>query len=217
MLLGSISAIFSCSHEPSTISAAKALLGFIEEDSLRSLYPSEYVKWVQDEANGLRKEKTIDELLFSVQFKPYDYIICEEEKNDTINKHIRNNKISELNDMEYYDLRITIKDSQGELLKYNLSGVAEYNERVNYFAFQMQKDISLIQNGDTIPCGLYHFERAFDTSPSSTILLGFKKIKGRKSTEEKTIVFHDKIFDKGIIKFTFDSKELTNIPKLRTI
>jgi hypothetical protein len=179
------------------------------------LEPKEYVQWLQDVDNGIKKEKTIDDITFSIQYKPSEYIACIEEKKDQISDSILNEKNEELSDMEYYDLTISLTEGQGELLKHDLTSVAEYDARVQYFAFDMQQDIKLIEDGDTIPCSLYHFERTYDVAPYSKFLLGF--VKGKNAEPgERILTFYDKVFDKGLIKFTYTNEDLNNIPKLKT-
>ena len=79
----------------------------------------------------------------------------------------------------------------------------------------MQKDISLLDGKDTVPCDLYHFERAYDVSPSATILLGFTASK--KTKNDKTLIIYDRTFNKGTVKFLFKASELNNKPKLKTL
>ncbi|MBC7412326.1 MAG: hypothetical protein H7331_07720 [Bacteroidia bacterium] len=181
------------------------------------LSPSEYVQWIQNSENGLKKEKKIDEISFSLQHKPTDYVICQEEQTNTISPQVLKSKRAELNDMEYYDFKIILANGEGELLKHNLESNDQYDKRVKYFAFEMQKDIAIVQNNDTIPCALFHFERAYDVSPFSTFLLGFAKQKNDTKYNEKTFIYHDKVFKKGIIKFTYTHNELHNIPQLKTL
>lgn len=179
------------------------------------LAPKEYVQWMQDIDNGIKKEKTIDDITFSIQYKPSEYIICIEEKKDQLSDSIVKKKQEELCDMEYYDFTIALAEAQGELLKHDLTTIAEYDERVQYFAFEMQKDIKLIEDGDTIPCSLFHFERTYDIAPYSKFLLGFVKGKNTEP-EERILTFYDKVFDKGLIKFTYTNEDFNNIPKLKT-
>lgn len=183
--------------------------------SNEQLPPKAYVKWLQDVDNGIKKEKTIDDITFSLQYKPSEYVICMEEKKDQISDSLLKLKQAELSDMEYYDLTISLAEGQGELLKHNLTTVSEYDERIKYFAFDMQQDIKLIEDGDTIPCSLYHFERTYDLAPYSKFLLGF--MKGKNSEPKKrTLTFYDKIFNKGFIKFNYTDEDFNNIPKLKT-
>lgn len=190
--------------------------GYVPAKDAQKLNVQDYINWIQNPGNGFKKEKSIDDITFSVLFKPYEYIICQEEKTQTIYDSIIIRKTGELNEMQYFDLKIELNDGQGELLKHQLTSVEEYNKRVNYFAFEMQKDIQLLDGRDTVSCLLFHFERAYDVSPLSTFLLGFPLTKNIES-KEKTLIFYDRTFNKGVLKFTFKKDELKTLPKLQTI
>lgn len=190
----------------------------VKKDFTQEVYaPEEYVQWVQDEQYPLTKEKKIDELVFSARYKPHEYIICQEERKNEIPDSVMKKKVAEIEDMEYYDLKIELEDGSGELLKHNLSGgVAQYDERVKYFAFGMQKDVHMVVDGkDTVECGLFHFERGYNVVPYAKFMLGFPK--QDKKVNKRMLVFHDKVFQKGIIKFHFTAEELKNIPQLKTL
>lgn len=190
--------------------------GYVPASEATSMPVRKYVQWIQDLGNGFRKEKRIKDLTFSVQFKPYEYIVCLEEKKQEIADNIVRKKVAELDGMQYYDLKISLPQHSGELLKYELSSAQQYQERVNYFAFGMQDDIQLIEGRDTIACTLYHFERSYDVAPASTFLLGFPTNK-QEAPEEKTLLIYDRIFNTGLIKFTFRKNELKELPKLKTL
>jgi hypothetical protein len=177
---------------------------------------NEYIKWVKDPRNGLLKIKAMDELEYAVQYKPYPYIICMEEQTDKLADTMVSRKIKELESVQYYDLKISLKDGQGELLKSKLGSADEYDKRVKYFAFGMQQDIQLVDGTDTLPCIMYHFERAYDVAPYCTVLLGFENDK-TKSGKQKTVLVYDKTFNKGLLKFTFKENRLQTLPKLLTL
>lgn len=181
----------------------------------QKLPPVEYVRWVEDEKNGLKREKTLGDMIFSAQYKPESYIVCEEERKESIADTVLKKKLKELTDMQYYDLKIEIKDGQGELLKYGLTSTEQYQERINYFSFGMQKDIQLVDGNDTLPCLLYHYERVYDVAPYGTFILGFAK--GKNDNAGKTLLLFDKGFNKGIVKFYFEGKDIKYLPQLQTI
>jgi hypothetical protein len=187
------------------------------DNTTTKLLPSEYAQWVQNMENGLKQEKTIEELDFSIQYKPYNYIICQEKRSDSIRTIDLDENVKELEGMEYYDFRIKVNNQDGELLKHKLSSSDEYKKRVEYYSFKMDKDISLVDGLDTIPCSLFHFERGFNAAPYSTFLLGFVTKRETDIEGDKTFIYEDKIFNKGIIKFSFSKNKLVNIPKLKTI
>lgn len=179
------------------------------------LMPADYVQWMQDKDNGINKEKVIDDITFSIQYKPYEYIVCMEEKKEQLSDSVVKKKTEEISDMQYFDLTIALTSDEGELLKHDVSSYDQYDKRIKYVSFDMQNDIKLVEDGDTIPCSLYHFERTYDVAPYAKFLLGFAK--GKKAEPaEKVITFYDNIFNKGLIKFTYTNEEFNNIPKLKT-
>ncbi|MBL0048938.1 MAG: hypothetical protein IPP32_12675 [Bacteroidetes bacterium] len=192
---------------------------FSSENSTNSanrLNPGELVRWVQNPENGLLKTKTIDNVIYSIQYKPIDYIICEELETESIKDSILVRNYKELEGMEYFDFKIKLMDYEQEFLKYGINSQNEYQENVNYCAFKMQSDISLQNGNEIIPCALFHFERAYDASPEARFILGFEKPKD-KVGENMTLVFEDKLFHKGIIKFNFNSLALKSTPKIKTL
>jgi hypothetical protein len=63
---------------------------------------------------------------------------------------------------------------------------------------------------------MYHYERAYDATPVSTILLGFKK-ETKNDAKPKTLLVYDKTFNKGLLKFMFTENRLNTLPKLSTL
>lgn len=179
------------------------------------LTPGDYVNWVQAKEHGLKKEKTIDDIRYTALYKPSKYVICEEERTNTLADSIVKRKTKELDGMQYYNLKIELKDGTGEFLKHGASSAADYKERVNYFAFAMQNDIKLVEGNDTLPCLLFHFERAYDVVPYGTFLLAFSLPKN--SNTDRTLIFDDNGFNKGIIKFFFRAVDINNQPQLEVI
>lgn len=175
-----------------------------------------YVEWVRNPVNGLVKTKIIDDLEYKVQYKPVSYIISLEEGTDAMTDSLLGLKSEELEGNYYFDLTISLKDAQRELLKAGIESAADYDRRVDYLAFKMQNDIQLVDGKDTLPCVMYHFERAFDVSPACSILLGFEK-RPVNLGESKTLLVYDRIFNKGLLKFTFKHNRLQTLPKLITL
>jgi len=212
--------LFSCTKnyregKPNAVSSKQLSQKEIANRSALILDPIDYVRWVNEKENNLVFQKSIDNIQFSILFKPIDYIICKELRKDQISEAEYENIKSQLGDLQYFDLRVKVNGFNEEFLKYNLSSSSDYDRKVNYCAFQMQSDIKIVEGLDTIPCSLFHFERAFDVVPYGEFILGFEK--SNRPAKEKTFILYDKIFNKGIVKFTFDVSNITHLPKLRTI
>jgi hypothetical protein len=214
--------LFSCNNKETSISNENAIYATSANGekiangkmlSKTELSPLEYVTWMRDVEHGLYKEKTIDNLTYSAQYKTEDYVTCIE-ADDKANIQFKKTENEEGNFVHFFDFKIKIENHNGEILKYNLSSPLQYDNRVKYLSFEAEKDIYLVDGTDTIPCSIYHFERAYDVAPELTMILGFAS--KQKYISTKTLVFQDKIFDKGIIKFTIPANELANIPTIKT-
>lgn len=182
----------------------------------------EYVRWVENIENGLKKEKKIDQFAYRVFYKPAEYIALRENR-DAIENFSPDAIIKRANDLEnYYQFNFDIVsvDGQTSVLQHNLSGgQQEYGARINYLISHAQQDFKLVHGQDTLPCINYHFEQTFGLSSLNTIVLGFEKPKDtQKNTEAEEdiqLIFSNRLFNTGDIKFLFSKNKLAQIPRLK--
>lgn len=94
-----------------------------------------------------------------------------------------------------------------DLLKEEFTNLS-YEEAVKYMAFKLNKDFMVItSSNDTIPCVGVQFERNFKVAPFKRALIYFT---GIPEEEQIQLIYTDKLFNNGIIKFNFNRKELVN-------
>ena len=175
----------------------------------------DYMDWCKKKGGSLKKTKELEDITFSLNYKPAELIACIEEVTDKAKPDDLEKNIDELDGLDYYDFKIQITSGMGELLKYQVASSSDYDNRVTYCAFGIEKDIKMVEGNDTISCALFHFERAYDVVPYATFLVAFPKSK--TPFAERTFIYEDKIFNKGIIKFTYTQEDLSQIPKMKTI
>lgn len=171
------------------------------------------VKWVGEKENDLSKTKDISEMTYHLSYMPKECMAYMELQNKSYSKEELQKALGYYNAMTYFNFRIELKEGQGELLKHDLNSPQQYNDRINYVSFEMQKDIFLVQGKDTLFPGLYHFERTFDVAPFTTVMLAFDNEKFNPS-DEFTVVYNDKLFNKGFIKYNYKPKQLIDLPNL---
>lgn len=177
-----------------------------------NLSPKEYISWAHDEAHGLRKSKTLNNIRFEVQYKPAEYIIAMESKGKSIQKSQYDKRKKELEGMEYFDFRIYPPEGYASIVLYGLSHPSESQSRLNYFSFGMQQDLSLEFESGRNSCKLYHFERASDMAPHRTFVLGFPR--NPDSAPDLTFVYNGQEFNTGPVKLKFEQKDLSNLPQI---
>lgn len=174
--------------------------------SKQKLNSVEYMQYIENESNGLKVIKTIEEISYTVQFKPVEYVLLKE------NKSVDSKK-EDIDGMQYYTLSFSLKKSDKDILRYDLRDQNEYYERVNYFSFGLQRDVYLVEGKDTLECNLFNYVRSYGLSPRADFILGFDKA-DEKTIHDKLIVFEDKVFGGGIIKLKISEADIKDIPEL---
>lgn len=173
----------------------------------------EFVTWCSNEDNQLSKTKTISEMMYKVIFLPPESMAYMELKTGSYDLETFRKTSESYKDMSYFNFRLQLDNAGGEILKHNLRSPGHYDERVKYVSFYMERDLYLIQGTDTIYPGLYHFERAYEVVPFLTVMLAFDNKKFDRE-KEFTLVYNDKLFEKGLIKFNYQNRQLIDVPQV---
>jgi hypothetical protein len=118
--------------------------------------------------------------------------------NDTINEEVKEQA-------KLFQIQFSIgSDSlDQELLKYGLTDEMEYQNRITYYSFNMNKDIFLVVGTDTLPCVTYQWERGFDLSRKLVFQLVFSAKDWKGKVDGFQLVYYDRVFNNGIIKFFY--------------
>jgi len=177
-----------------------------------SLEPKEYMGWIENIENGLKKTEKIGDYEFSLQYKPIEYVALVESRDVNIEEETLKSKVAELKDFQYYNLKIMALGA-AELLSANIVEEDEYYGRLNYFVTYAQEDIQLIEANDTLPCSLYLFERNYGLANHNNIVLGFKS---NNKDADKTVIFNDQVLGTGPVRFKINKEDLLEIPSLKT-
>ncbi len=177
------------------------------------LTPEEYLKWVKDPSNGLNKEVEIGDYRFTAQYKPAAFIALIENTRNKISRDSLMKRIKELEELEYIDLRISLKNGE-DFLKKNIRGTEEFNSKQYYYSFDFQKDLSFHESTQEQDCILFHFERNYDLTSGRTFVLGFNKIK-TEAPADKILQIDAKDLRLGLVKIKFDQGSIKKIPEIK--
>ncbi len=182
-------------------------------DATSLLDGKEYLSWVKNPDNGLMLTKKLGGISYSAQYKPYDFIVLNEQKEYNLPKTIVENREKELKGMIYYNIRISTLD-QTDILAKGVNDKSIYTQRLNYLSYDFQNNISLVTETDSVNCGLYHFVQTYGITPYIDMVVGFA---AEQIATSQTLVIDDRVFGNGIIKFYIDKQDINNIPHLVTI
>jgi hypothetical protein len=211
--------IVACGHDKTD----SALLTQIDSEPLtlkdfkkENMTMQEFISWCAIPENKLVQEKSVSEVIYQLSFVPQQQMALMElglGPNDTLKTSVYNEALKHYSAMTYFNLKIKVPSNAGEALKYNLTSSKEYEERIKYAAFNMEHDVTLIQDSNKLSPGLFHFERAFETNAYLNFMLAFDN-KNFLKDKAFTIQFQDELFKKGNINFKFTEWQLINLPTI---
>lgn len=139
----------------------------------------------------------IDDINFTSTEVPIQYYLLKDEgaedlfKIDSIYQENKTERIIEFT-FEQND--------EKDLLDKEFTSIS-YENGIKYLSFEIDKDFYVVTSKkDTIKCSGVNYERNFKVAPYQKIMLFFSGIDPK---EEIQLVYNDKLFKKGIIKFQF--------------
>ncbi len=178
----------------------------------KKLLPSEYIQWVNNPVNGLCQTKIIGGFKYVFQYEPVGYVVLRNNRQNKISDDDFEKEEKKIEGFQYFSLKL-FAPNDTDLLKYQVTNQEDYNKRLEYFSFHLQKDIKLIEGADTLSCSLYHFERTYSITPYVQCLIGFEA--PFDEVQDMRLILIDELFGNGIIKIKFDQKDLQRIPQVK--
>ncbi len=167
----------------------------------------EYVKYVEDEDNGLKVKKVIEDMTFEFQYKPIPYLLLQ--TRSTMAE-------KELQGFEYYTLTV-YQNSGTDILGFGDNEGELYNSKMAYLLNDMKNDIKLIVGTDTISCDDFHLERGMESSSKARFIFSFPtKFSSNQESKnlDRQISLNDKLFGTGKLNVRISSESINNIPEL---
>lgn len=139
----------------------------------------------------------IDDISFTSTEVPIQYYLLKDEGTEDLFKI---DSIYQANKTErIIEFTFEQKDEK-DLLNEDFTSIS-YENGIKYLSFEIDKDFYVVTSKkDTIKCSGVNYERNFKVAPYQKIMLFFSGIDPK---EEIQLVYNDKLFKKGIIKFQF--------------
>lgn len=175
---------------------------------------SGFEKWMKNNKNGLVKERIINRIKYKVSFQPIDWLMLKSDKQLAMNNQDIKVK-SDYENVLTFTLDITDTSGNYSMLRYELRHESEYYDRINYYSNLIQNDLYLVEGTDTLPCMFTHMEQTYNVSPINTITIEFVRKDKSKRYNDTWLVYNDRVFNSGILKFYFKKEDLNNIPELK--
>lgn len=157
------------------------------------------------------KTKEFGELQLSMEYNSADQMILKQFKNkDQISSKQKKFLKKEMNDYLSFQLKIENLKGNG-ILKNLVSTVPDYQTLIQYLSFDIQNDIFLCTENDTLKCAFTHFERNFDLAPYANVEVGFYRDELRTSicqNDQWSVLYHADHLGLGPLYFNYESDKV---------
>lgn len=174
---------FSCKKDENTKT---------DKDIRYQLFQLENFGW----KSKLNSQK-IDDISFTSTEVPIQYYLLKDKGTEDLFKI---DSIYQANKTERI-IEFTFEQNDEKDLLYEDFTSISYENGIKYLSFEIDKDFYVVTSKqDTIKCSGVNYERNFKVAPYQKIMLFFSGIDPK---EEIQLVYNDKLFKKGIIKFQF--------------
>lgn len=176
-----------------------------------SLDVNTFIRWNKE--NKIIQEVSLDKIKLSVQYLPND-LMALNDLGTEINEIQRDSAlrlIDEYGDGCYFALAFSSLDGQTPPLKVDAASMEEYYTRLQYLTAQVQEDIHLVLNQDTIDVAHHIFERKYGIGPTDKVLFHFPR--NIQNTDQASILYRG-LFSPKEMTFTFNTEQIKNIPNL---
>lgn len=175
-----------------------------------SLSPKEIISVVESKDNGFIRVKELKEVSFWSAYKPPEYMAVKDLGSEDVEMDSLAKAIRSYEHWMTFTFRVKSNDRLHPLEKGNATE-KDYFHKLSYY-INAQQDFKLLVDGkDTLECALYHMERNYGAAPFIDINLGFVRPK-KKVEEYITLLYQDRVFSNGLIKFKYDENKVNQLP-----
>lgn len=181
-----ICVLFSCKKEKENSA--------LQNDGLirQKLYRLEKVGW-----KSKTQVEKIDDINFTATAVPIEYYLLKDKGNQDL--FLIDSLYKENNTERIFEFTFEQEDEE-DLLQDKFTTLS-YEDGVKYMSFTMNDDFYVVTSkNDTIQCSGVNFERNFKIAPYHKIMLFFS---GIPENDQIQLIYNDKLFKKGTIKFQF--------------
>jgi hypothetical protein len=181
----------------------------------RALPAGDYMRYAGNPENGLVKEKHFGAVGVRLKYLPAQVMALNDLQRVPVSTAENDSTVARYSGAQYFNLEIKVSDDvRHNLTNYGVTTDEEYQNRLNYLSFRLQRDIRLIEGGDTLAPTLFHFERGLDFSPYRSFMVAFDRRPGSES-RDKTFVLDTPVLSTGPVKLTIAQEEIASLPSLK--
>lgn len=182
----------------------------------------DYLKYINDQENGLMKEKEVSGLQYKVKYLPVDYLVYNDLNKIEGKQNLKEEK-KKLEKQYAHSLcfMMTMGPADDENFDLTYLGVKNYDEyakQMEVLNFKMGTFLTLEMGGKLIKPELVQMENTYGLGKQRNFMILFsvkdnKKDKFMKDHDVR-LIYSDELFGTGINNFSFQKEVIKNLPEL---
>lgn len=168
----------------------------VDDSTIRyKLFQLEDMGW-----KSKNNSQQIEDINFTATEVPIEYYLLKDQGNSdlfNIDSLYNENKYERIIEFTFE------QEDEKDLLLEDFTKL-NYEDGVKYMSFNMEDDFYIVTSKkDTIKCSGVNYERNFKVAPFQKIMLFFSGIQPKDKIQ---LIYNDKLFGKGIVKFKFEEQ-----------
>jgi len=182
------------------------------------LSPAGYINFIRDADNGFVREVKAGEWQYKAQYKPAAYIYVQENNGKNITESGFEQRKTALKDWYFFNLYVSnTNNHKSAPIRIISSNLDEYNRALSYYLNENRNNFRLYDGQDTLYPVICTYENNYNLSPEDVFVVGFerKHEAGQKKNKMLTLEYSDEVLRTGILKFSFDEKNLAKEPQIK--
>lgn len=190
------------------------MLSFTAFKHPRKLGPASYVQWVMNPLNGLQAKVTEGKYNFLVNYLPAEFMIIKEARGKRLGKKEFEEKKDELKNTEYYSLLIDLNNGRKNVVQSLVDDTkTPADDMVKYLAYDLQRDIKLVDGTDTLKCRFLHLEETYEVTSYARFMAVFD-VPEKKEKDDRVILLSLPWMNHQKMTFTITKENLLSVPRV---
>ena len=185
----------------------------------KTLSPDRYLEFYKLNKNELTKTREAETLEFEASYIPTDLMALGnvDYAADAFDKSEFSKLHKNYDSAFYFTFKIKTRDENFPMKKL-IKSKENYAELNRYINADIKNDFYIELGEKKINCGIINAESDLAIRNAFTFVMSFEKLAfANELTDDITLIYHDKIFQNGILKFHFSKSLINNFPKIKAI
>jgi len=180
--------------------------------------PREYFTYLSNPKNGLIKEKSIAGIRYKIKYLPTEYLAYNASKNTNCTQTFKDSLIKSYNNSLTFLVNVgPAKGEDFDITRLDVANYEEFAQRIEEMAFGAQEWMQLKAGDKEYKPSIVRMENINAQDNSRNFMAVFPSTCGSEDLRKNDLCFSysDELFNTGVNKFIFKSKDITELPEFK--